>query len=226
MKGATPKQFSEMHGVSRQTIWNWGNQKLIVKIGKLIDVEASDGRLRDAGLGRFAPSAGSAKSLDGQGGSVDVNRPPFDSEPAELDAKRVKPSAADVKPLESLEDGNPEQIEEAADAFVTDVLAGRYATTTQAERIKANALALKHVLDVRRRAGNLLDKAEVTDAAFRCARHARDAWLNWPSRVAPLIAADLGLEPGVVHELLAQHVHQQLTDLGKMELDLPEPEDA
>ncbi len=38
--------------------------------------------------------------------------------------------------------------------------------------------------------------------------------MNWPARVGPVIAAELGLPPDPVLEALNKHVQQQLDDLG------------
>ena len=40
---------------------------------------------------------------------------------------------------------------------------------------------------------------------FRLARETRDAWVNWPARAAALIAAELGLDPATMQEVLEAH---------------------
>jgi len=93
------------------------------------------------------------------------------------------------------------------------------ATLAEAERIKANALAHRALLATRKEAGELVE-IEVAEAVFfETARTARDSWLNWPVRVGPLIAADLGLEADRVTEVLAAHVHQHLAELGEPEAE-------
>ena len=123
------------------------------------------------------------------------------------------PAQGDSPPLD------PEAITADADAFIREVLAGRYAITAQAERIKQNALALKHVLEVRKRAGLLLSRDAVEREAFDAARSWRDAWITWSSRIAPLLAADLGIEADNLAGLLAEHVHRHLVELGEPDLD-------
>lgn len=58
---------------------------------------------------------------------------------------------------------------------------------------------------------------------FNMARSPRDAWLNWPSRVSPLIAASLkiAVEPLLV---LNEHVQQHLASFGKPEADFANAE--
>jgi hypothetical protein len=105
------------------------------------------------------------------------------------------------------------------DAFVANLLAGRFATLLQAERVKENALALKHVLAARREAGSVVEVEAAQAIVFDVFRAARDAWLNWPIRIGPLVAADLGLEADKVTEVLTAHVHQHLLDLGEPEAE-------
>lgn len=103
--------------------------------------------------------------------------------------------------------------------FIAEVLAGRFKLTGEAERIKENALAAKQLLAARREAGDVID-IEVAEAVlFDAARSNRDAWMNFPSRVGPLIAADLGIETDRVVEVLTAHVQQQLEDLGEPDPD-------
>lgn len=63
----------------------------------------------------------------------------------------------------------------------------------------------------------LIDMDEASGLFFEAARTARDAWMNWPSRVAPLAAANLGMAADPLLEVLNEHVHQQLVDLGEPE---------
>lgn len=123
-------------------------------------------------------------------------------------AKRSAPELDDIDPLE-LDDED----------FVAAVLAGRFRTTGAAERVKENALAVRRLLDARREAGDVVD-IEVAEAVlFEQARAIRDAWVNWPSRVGPLIAAELGVSPDPVLEALNKYVQQQLQDLGEPDAD-------
>lgn len=106
-------------------------------------------------------------------------------------------------------------VESELDGFVTRLLAGQFSTLVEAERVKENALALKHVLAARREAGTLIEIEAAESVLFDIFRAARDAWLSWPMRVGALIAADLGLEADKITEVLTAHVHQHLTDLGE-----------
>lgn len=85
----------------------------------------------------------------------------------------------------------------------------------EAIRIKENFNALLKQLEYEQKSGSLIDLAVARTVLFDCARAARDSWMNWPMRVGPKIAADLGLEADRVTEVLIEHVHIQIADLGE-----------
>lgn len=80
---------------------------------------------------------------------------------------------------------------------------------------KENYLALLRELEYEEKSGQKVDLEVAERELFEAARAARDAWLNWPARVGPLIAADLGLEADKVTEVLTAHVHKHVEQLGE-----------
>ncbi len=106
-----------------------------------------------------------------------------------------------------------------ADAFVTRALAGEVYKVADSERVKESALAIKHMLAARQAAGELVEIAKAEAILFEASRAARDSWLNWPSRVGPLIAADLGIAADLVTDVLTKHVQSHLADLGEPDAD-------
>lgn len=70
-------------------------------------------------------------------------------------------------------------------------------------------------LEYRQKAGELVSVDVARQVLFEEFRAARDAWLNWPTRYAALIAAELGLEADRVAETLSNYVHKQLAALGE-----------
>ena len=68
--------------------------------------------------------------------------------------------------------------------------------------------------------GGLIDRARALSLVFRLARQERDVWVNWPSRAAALMAADLGVEPAAMQKVLEKHVRAQLDDLAEVKPDL------
>ena len=61
----------------------------------------------------------------------------------------------------------------------------------EAARIRENYMALLAKLQYEKDSGQLVELAVAEEVLFNAFRQQRDAWLNWPSRVAPLMAADL-----------------------------------
>ena len=127
---------------------------------------------------------------------------------------RKKVSAPSAKDVEG---ASEELFAEEVEGFLDNVLAGNYADITTAERIKENALAAKHLIAARKDAGNLVEIETAKLVLFETQRSQRDAWLNFPTRIGPLLAAELEIEADKVVEALTAHVHQQLDDLGEPE---------
>jgi hypothetical protein len=99
-------------------------------------------------------------------------------------------------------------------AFLTDLAAGKFATQTDADRIKSNALAGLRVLEYRRKAGELIELDAATTAFFEAARATRDALMRWPGDVAPTIAMDLHIaDVDAVARVLGEHVRKLLAGL-------------
>lgn len=63
--------------------------------------------------------------------------------------------------------------------------------------------------------GELVDRDRATTLVFRLAREERDAWVNWPARVAALMAAELGTETAVMQKILEIHVRAHLEELAQ-----------
>jgi hypothetical protein len=67
--------------------------------------------------------------------------------------------------------------------------------------------------------GEVIDRARATALVFRLAREERDAWANWPARIAALMAAELGLEAHAMQKVLEAHVRAHLADLAEVAAD-------
>jgi len=87
------------------------------------------------------------------------------------------------------------------------------ATFTQARTAHEIAKAQRARIQVQRLKEEVVDKARATAVVFRLARQERDAWVNWPSRVAALMASDLGVEAHAMQEVLETHVRAHLSEL-------------
>lgn len=99
---------------------------------------------------------------------------------------------------------------------------GGVATRDYAEalRLKENYLALLRQLEYEQKSGALVSLEIAEKILFEQARASRDAWLNWPTRVGPLLAADLGLEADRVVGALTEYVHKHISQLGEPEIEV------
>ncbi len=68
--------------------------------------------------------------------------------------------------------------------------------------------------------GELVDRAQACALVFDLARQERDAWQNWPPRVAANMAADLGIEAHAMEQALVRYVHQHLSEMAEVKIDL------
>jgi hypothetical protein len=68
--------------------------------------------------------------------------------------------------------------------------------------------------------GDLVDRAKAIATVYALARRERDAWVQWPARVAALMAAELGIEAHAMEAALAKHVRAHLSELAEIRVDL------
>lgn len=90
----------------------------------------------------------------------------------------------------------------------------------EALRRKENYLGLLRQLEYEQKSGALVEMETAENILFDQARANRDAWLNWPTRVGPLLAAELGLEADRVTGVLTEHVHRHISQLGEPEAEV------
>lgn len=118
--------------------------------------------------------------------------------------------------------GKLRPIGEAAVGSVRETLkeqglpAGGNVTFVQART--AHEIAKAHLarLRLQRMRGELVERAKATALVFRLAREERDSWLNWPARIAVLIAADLGADAHAVQKIIEAHVRGHLGELAEV----------
>jgi hypothetical protein len=68
--------------------------------------------------------------------------------------------------------------------------------------------------------GELIDRAKATTTVFTLARRERDSWVQWPARVAALLAAELGVDAHLTETVLDKHVRQHLAELSDIRVEL------
>lgn len=187
----TQADYAKLHKVSAKQVTIYKQKGYLICEGGKVDVESSDAILKDRRLGRF-------KNLEGNKKGNSKGRP--------------KGNAVAAFSLDDAE-ATPER-------FVNEVLKGAFASVADADRIKQNALALMRVLESQEMAGKLIDIERAEHIIFGAFRSIRDSWMNWPTRVGALVAADLGLEADKVTEVLTNHVQEHLGELGEPDADL------
>jgi hypothetical protein len=141
-----------------------------------------------------------------------------------LRAETTDPSKTRKAPAPKLK-----PVPEAAVAAVGDTLreqglsapaVGGGTTFLQAKTANEVLKAQERRIRLSRLKGELVDRARALALVFRLARQERDVWVNWPARVAALMAADLGVEPAAMQKALEKHVRSQLDDLAEIQPDL------
>lgn len=141
----------------------------------------------------------------------------------------IDPAKADIAWERSTEPGRtrakPEKLKPVAEAAMGSVRetlkeqglpASGNVTFVQART--AHEIAKAHLarLRLQRMKGELIDRARATALVFRMAREERDTWVNWPARVAALIAAELGVEAHPMQKVLETHVRAHLAELAEV----------
>ena len=190
-QGVSIREFARREGVS---------DTLVRKALKLNRLKAFDDGSIDPGLVGSNWREGNAK------GAKPANQ---NANPA------VRSSHLEVRSSQG-DEGDSETLEEEAARLHES---GGVATHDYAEalRRKENYLALLRQLEYEQKSGSLVDLEVAEKILFEQARASRDAWLNWPTRVGPLLAADLGLEADRVVGALTEYVHKHISQLGTPE---------
>jgi hypothetical protein len=91
------------------------------------------------------------------------------------------------------------------------------------ERARAAKTAIeaeRAALELRRRQGELVDRALGERLVFAFGRRQRDAWLAWPARIGAELAAALGIDGAALVVQLEAYVARQLEELSGERFDL------
>jgi hypothetical protein len=80
----------------------------------------------------------------------------------------------------------------------------------EARRLLEVLKAQRLKLEVDQLRGRLLEREQVTTEVFELGRQYRDSWLNWPSRVAAILAAQWGVDALTVQRDLDVEVRSHL----------------
>ena len=187
-KNITQAEYARLHGVSRNVVYVWKKKGWVaLDRHNKVKVEESNANL--------------AKYRDARRGEAHQRAKLKGKEPAE------KTVEVTVEPGETPG--------EAADRIINT--SGASMNYEEARRVKENYLALLNQLEYEIKSGAVVSLEMAQNVLFESARAQRDAWLNWPTKIGPLLAADLNVEPDKITEFLTSHVHAHLEELGEPE---------
>ncbi|SIT50452.1 conserved hypothetical protein [Paraburkholderia piptadeniae] len=226
-------EFARMHDVSHTAVSKWQKSGWLVLQGSKVDVEGSNAKLakyRDSGDARATrgrEQVSTSEKIETKSEtkvakqvskkvSAKVSKSAGATPAKSADEARVTaPGSFDDEPLFL----PGESAEDAADRLMSGAPVDTEMSIEEARRVKEVYLALLNRLTYEEKSGALISLDLARTVLFDCSRAARDSWLNWPARVAPLIAADLGIEADKMTEILTEHVHKQIASLGEPEGD-------
>ena len=197
-------EYAAYRGVSRVTIHNWTKKGLVTRTADgRIDVAPSDARLlEEAGLPvpervpRVAVVARDGDAVCDPIAAPELRPPPL----AAVDS--VQETLTEVG--EGIGQSAPDDLGglNGAGVTLTDARKAKTVQDTHLTRLKVQQLR-----------GDLVDRKAAESQAFAAGRLERDAWMAWPARVAPQMAADLRLDAREMHSVLEQYVREHLVEL-------------
>jgi hypothetical protein len=91
------------------------------------------------------------------------------------------------------------------------------ATFVQARTANEVIKAQTNKVKLSRMKGDLIERKRAEDTVFILAREERDALQNWPARVCAEMAAELGVDPHLMHTILERGIRAFLTERGVTE---------
>ena len=93
-------------------------------------------------------------------------------------------------------------------------------TFLQARTANEVLKAQERKLRLARLKGELVERARAVTLLFRLGRQERDAWAQWPTRVAATLAAELNIPPHTMQTALERLVREHLNELADLQADL------
>jgi len=96
---------------------------------------------------------------------------------------------------------------------------GSSTTYVQAKTANEVLKAQERRLKLQKMKGELVSLDRAKTLLFRLAREERDAWVNWPGRVAAIMSAELGVDAATMHQLLESQVRAHLGELADVRTD-------
>lgn len=200
----TQAEYARRRGVSREAVGKRtttrGGPIPVHGPRKLIDVAEADAL--------WAPTIATSQDFAGN------SRFEAPDEPAPAPAADVQPQPAAPAQAAAPEAPDLGELDDTPPVMPAPG-EGQDAITPAARAKLASAVirAQREAMELEEKRGSLVSKPLAIRQVFGFARRNRDAWLNWPGRIAPGLAAELGVDQHVLTAALERHVRDHLTDL-------------
>ena len=140
-------------------------------------------------------------------------------DPEQADAQWVKNTISPRSTGTAKASSRPRTLEEGAASLPPPLGTGLGtggATLLQARTVNEVLKAKIRQVELAEKKDELVDRARAIAHVFKLARAERDAWLNWPGRAAPMLAARFGLDEHALHMALDAAVREHLAELGEI----------
>jgi hypothetical protein len=79
-------------------------------------------------------------------------------------------------------------------------------------------LAMRRGIERHQRPATTIEMRAAAEMVHEENRLLADAWLTWPARLGPVIAAQLGADPEKVTSILMAHIQREVAQLGKPDI--------
>ena len=135
-------------------------------------------------------------------------------------AATAQAKAGDLKPVpQAAFDAVNSTLTEAGEQAPADVSGGEVSFVKAKmanEVLKAQTAKVR----LQKMKGELVDRPKAESDVFALGRRERDAWINWPARVAANMAAELGIEAHTLEVTLDKYLRLHLADLAEIRVEL------
>lgn len=187
-------KYGERHRVSKTAATKWRDRGNLVMAGDLVDVAASDARMKSMGKGPFATKQRGRNRQRQPPATGNQNAPATGNQGADLVAGLP---VADETPAE------------AAERIIAT--GGASMTLVEAERVKENYLALLRQLEYDQKAGVVVMVADATAKVGELLSGVRSNLRAIPSSIAPRLVHIK--DPAIMQATLQDHIDDALRAL-------------
>ena len=147
-------------------------------------------------------------------GTIEPNRADLEWAQNTVPARKAAPVKAAPAAVES-----PRARSQEAEAAAPPLSTGG-ASLLQARTVNEVVKAQTNKVRLAQLKGELVDRAQAIAHVFKLARAEREAWINWPNRITPILAAELGIDEHTLFVALDVAVRVHLEELGKHRISI------